>query len=59
MSFIARKLEILKGEIALYHEKSQQVPEHSKGEKLADLASCSVPLEKARTWARGENHNHG
>jgi hypothetical protein len=59
MSFIARKLEILKGEIAVYHEKSQQVPEHSKGEKLAGLESCSVPLEKARTWARRKAHKHG
>jgi hypothetical protein len=46
MSFIEKKLEILKGEIALCHEKSQQVPDHSKGERLACLASCSVPLEK-------------
>jgi hypothetical protein len=59
MSFIARKLEILKGEIALYHEKSQQVPEHSKGEKLAGLASCSVPQKKAKTWARVKTHKHG
>jgi hypothetical protein len=53
MACIAKKLEIQKGEIASFHEKSQQVPEHSKGEKLSGLASCSVPLEKARTWARG------
>jgi hypothetical protein len=59
MSFIARRLEILKDEIAVYHEKSQQVPEHSKGEKLAGVASCSVPLKKSRTWARGKNHKHG
>jgi hypothetical protein len=59
MSFIARKLEILKGEIAVYHEKSQQVQEYSKGEKLAGLASCSVPLEKSQTWARGKPHKHG
>jgi hypothetical protein len=59
MSFIAKKLEIRKGEIVLYHEKNQQVPEHSKGEKLAGLASCSVPLEKAITWARGKTHKHG
>jgi hypothetical protein len=59
MSFIERKLEILKGEIALYHEKSQQVPEHSKGEKLDGLASCNVPLGKAITWDRGGIHKHG
>jgi hypothetical protein len=59
MSFIARKLGILNGEIAVYHEKSQKVPEHSKGEKLAGLASYSVPLEKSRTWARGETHKYG
>jgi hypothetical protein len=47
MSFIARRLEILKGDIVVYHEKSQNVPEHSKGEKLASLASCSVPLDLA------------
>jgi hypothetical protein len=46
MSFIARRLESLKGEIALYYEKIQEVQEHSKGEKLAGLASCSVPLQK-------------
>jgi hypothetical protein len=51
MKFIAKKLEILKIEIASFHEKNQQVPEHSKGEKLSGLASCSVPLEIARTWA--------
>jgi hypothetical protein len=59
MSFIARRLEILKDEIAVFHEKSQQVQEHSKGEKLSGLGSCSVPLEKARTWARGKTHKHG
>jgi hypothetical protein len=59
MSFIAKKLEIIKGEIAVYHEKNQQVPEHSKGEKLAGLVSCSVPLKKGRTWARGNTHKHG
>jgi hypothetical protein len=59
MSFIARRLEILKYEIAVFHEKSQQVPEHSKGEKLSSLGSCSVPLGKARTWARGKTHKHG
>jgi hypothetical protein len=59
MSFIARRLEILKDEIVVYHEKSQQVPEHSKGEKLAGLASCSVPLKKARTRARGKTHKCG
>jgi hypothetical protein len=32
VSFIARRLEILKYEIAVYHEKSQQLPDHSKGE---------------------------
>jgi hypothetical protein len=59
MSFIARRLEILKDEIAVFREKSQQVPEHSKGENLSGLGSCSVPLEKARTWARGKTHKHG
>jgi hypothetical protein len=59
MSFIARRLEILKYEIAVFHEKSQQVPDHSKGEKLSGLGSCSVPLEKSRTWARGETHTRG
>jgi hypothetical protein len=34
MSFIAMRLEILKDDIAVFHEKNQQVPEHSKGEKL-------------------------
>jgi hypothetical protein len=58
MSFIARRLEIPKDEIALFHEKSQQVPEHSKGEKLPGLDSCSVPLEKARAWARGKPNKH-
>jgi hypothetical protein len=46
MSFIAMRLEILKDDIAVFHEKNQQVPEHSKGEKLSGLGSCSVPLEK-------------
>jgi hypothetical protein len=59
MSFIARRLKILKDEITVYDEKIQQVPEHSKGEKMAGLASCSVPLEKSRTWARGNPHKHG
>jgi hypothetical protein len=59
MSFIARRLKILKDEIAVFHEKSQQVPDHSKREKLSGLGSCSVPLEKARTWARGKTHKHG
>jgi hypothetical protein len=59
MSFIATRLETLKEDIAVFHEKSQQVPEHSKGEKLAGLGSCSVPLEKARTWARGKSHKNG
>jgi hypothetical protein len=54
MSFIARKLEIIKDEIALYHGKSQQVLEHSKGEKLAGLASCSVALKKPELGL-GEN----
>jgi hypothetical protein len=58
MTFIAKKLEILKGEIASFHGKSQKVPEHSKGEKLSGLASYSIPLEKARTWVRGETHKH-
>jgi hypothetical protein len=56
---IARRLEILKDEIAVFHEKNQQVPEHSKDEELSGLGSCSVPLEKARTWAREKNHKHG
>jgi hypothetical protein len=34
MSFIATRLEILKDEIAVFHEKNQQMPEHSKGENL-------------------------
>jgi hypothetical protein len=59
ISFIARRIKILKGEMSVFHEKIQQVPEHSKGEKLAGLASCSVPLEKARTWAREKTHKHG
>jgi hypothetical protein len=59
MSFIATRLEILKDEIAVFHKKNQQVPEHSKGEKLSGLGSCSVPLEKARIWARGKTHKHG
>jgi hypothetical protein len=59
MSFIARRLEILKDEIAVFHEKNQKVPEHSKGEKLYSLGSCSVPLKKARTWERGETHKQG
>jgi hypothetical protein len=59
MSFIARRLEILKDEIAVFHEKNQKVPENSKGEKLSGLGSCSVPLEKARTWARVNTHKHG
>jgi hypothetical protein len=54
MTFIAKKLEIIKGEIASFHEKIQQGPDHSKGEKLSGLASCSFTLEKSRTWARGE-----
>jgi hypothetical protein len=57
MYFTAKNLEILKGEIALDHEKSQQVPEHSKGEKFSGLASCSVPLKKSRTWAREKTTN--
>jgi hypothetical protein len=56
---IARRLEILKDEIAVFHEKIQQVPEHSKGEKLSGLGSCSVPMEKSRIWARGKTHKHG
>jgi hypothetical protein len=59
ISFIAMRLETLKEDIAVIHEKNQQVPEHSKGEKLAGLGSCSVPLEKARTWARGKSHKNG
>jgi hypothetical protein len=46
MYFIAKNLEILKGEIALHHEES-----------LAGLASCSVPLKKTRTWTRGKPTN--
>jgi hypothetical protein len=59
MSFIATRLETLKEDIAVFHEKNQQVPEHSKGEKLAGLGVCSVPLEKAITWARGGSHKDG
>jgi hypothetical protein len=59
MSFIAMRLETLKEDIAVFHEKNQQVPEHSKGEKLSGLGSCSVPLEKARTWARGKSNKNG
>jgi hypothetical protein len=59
MSFIAMRLEILKDDIAVFHGKNQQVPEHSKGEKLSGLGSCSVPLEKSRTWARGKSHKNG
>jgi hypothetical protein len=59
MSLIAMRLEILKDEIAVLHEKIQQVPDHLKGEKLSGLGSCSVPLEKSRTWARGKPHKHG
>jgi hypothetical protein len=59
MSFIEMRLETLKQDIAVFHEKNQQVPEHSKGEKLAGLGSCSFPLEKARTWARGKSHTNG
>jgi hypothetical protein len=59
MSFIAMRLEILKDDIALFHEKNQQVPEHSNGEKLSGLGACSVPLKKARTWGRGKSHKNG
>jgi hypothetical protein len=59
VSFIAMRLEILKDDIAVFHEKNQQVPEHSKVEKLSGVGSCSVPLEKARTWARGNSHKNG
>jgi hypothetical protein len=59
MSFIAMRLENLKDDIAEFHEKNQQVPEHSKGEKLSGLGSCSVPLESSRTWARGKSHKNG
>jgi hypothetical protein len=59
MSFIVMRLEILKDDIAVFHEKNQQLPEHSKGEKLSGLDLCSVPLEKARTWARGKSHKNG
>jgi hypothetical protein len=59
MSFIARRLEILEDETSVYCEKSQQEPEHSKDEKLSGLGSCSVPLKKARTWARGKTHRPG
>jgi hypothetical protein len=54
MSFIAMRLEILKDDIAVFHEKNQQVPEHSKGEKLSGLGSCSVPLEKNQNLGKGE-----
>jgi hypothetical protein len=57
--FIAMRLEILKDDIAVFHEKNQQVPEHSKGEKLSGLGFCSVPLKKARAWARGKTRKHG
>jgi hypothetical protein len=59
MSFIAMRLEILKEDIAVFHEKNQQVPEHSKGERLSGLGSRSVPLKKTRTWARGKSHKNG
>jgi hypothetical protein len=59
MSFIAMRLETLKEDIAVFHEKNYQVQEHSKGEKLSGLGSCSVPLEKSITWARGESHKNG
>jgi hypothetical protein len=59
MSFIAMRLETLKEDIAVFHEKNHQVPEHSKGEKLSGLGPCSVPLEKARTWAREKSHKNG
>jgi hypothetical protein len=59
ISFIAMRLETLKEDIAVFHEKNHQVPEHSKGEKLSGLGSCSVPLEKSRTWARGKSHKNG
>jgi hypothetical protein len=59
MSFIAMRLEILKDDIAVFHEKNQQVSEHSNGEKLSGLGSCSVPLEKSITWARGKSHKNG
>jgi hypothetical protein len=59
MKLIVKKLEIPKADIASFHEKSQELPEHSQGEKLSGVASCSVPLEKSRTWTRGETHKHG
>jgi hypothetical protein len=59
MYYIATRLEILKDEIAVYCEKKQQVPQHSNGEKLSGLGSCSVPLKRARTWARGKTHKYG
>jgi hypothetical protein len=59
MSFIAAKLEFLKGEIASFHKKNQQVPDHSKWEKLSGLASCSAPLVEFRTWVRGKTHKNG
>jgi hypothetical protein len=59
MYFIAMRLEILKDDIVVFHEKNQQVPEHSKGEKLSGLGSCSVPLKKARTLARVKSHKNG
>jgi hypothetical protein len=54
MSFIARRLEILKYDIAVFHEKNQQVPEHSKGEKLSGLGSCSVRLKKIQNLGKGK-----
>jgi hypothetical protein len=59
MSFIEGKLEILKGEISSFHQKSQQAPECSKRDILSGMASSSLPLEKSRTWMRGKTHNHG
>jgi hypothetical protein len=55
MYFIARRLEILKDEIALFREYSQQVTEHSKGEKLSGLGSCSVPMKKSQNLGKGKN----
>jgi hypothetical protein len=59
MSFKATRLEILKDDIAVFHEKNPLVTEHSKGEKLSGLGLCSVPLEKSRTWTRGKSHKNG
>jgi hypothetical protein len=45
MSFIEAQLEILKGGIAPFQQKSQQFVECSKREKFAGMSSSSIPLE--------------